>query len=85
MKTGYYVTQKEEWLSSFSANSFNALGHSTAIIDWTNDSESLDCSVVWPEYDRDPTQDFGAAYFEMASPVVEIQLAKGIFSIQLVV
>jgi hypothetical protein len=43
---------------------------------WASDAEGLNCDVVWPAFDRDADQDFGAEYYEKAMPVVEQQLVK---------
>jgi len=45
-------------------------------IAWATDSDGFNCQTVWPAYDQDPEQDFGADYYQNAYPVIEQQLAK---------
>jgi hypothetical protein len=44
--------------------------------EWATDAEGLNCDVVWPAYDSNPDQDFGAKYYEAALPALERQLIK---------
>jgi len=44
--------------------------------EWANDSEGINCELVWPAYDADPEQDFGLNYYKAAIPIVERQLIK---------
>jgi len=43
---------------------------------WATDSDGINCQAVWPAYDQDPEQDFGADYYQNAYPVIEQQLVK---------
>ena len=75
IKSGEY--EIESWMSDNSIFDLNALGHSNAAIEWANDTDGLDCSVVWPDFDANPNQDFGGAYFLKVGSVIDLQLAKG--------
>jgi hypothetical protein len=55
----------------------NSLGHHLAVIEWAKDSDGLDCSAVWPEYDANPNQDFGKEYYDRVKNMIDVQLAKG--------
>jgi len=43
---------------------------------WATDSDGINCQTVWTAYDNDPTQDFGADYYQTNIPVIEQQLVK---------
>ena len=77
IQSGVYLKAKNKWASTHSITSLNAIGHSNAVIEWANDSDALDCSIVWPGYDADPEQDFAGEYYQKAVPVIDLQLAKG--------
>jgi hypothetical protein len=43
---------------------------------WATDSDGINCQTVWNAYDNDPSQDFGADYYQTNIPVIEQQLVK---------
>ena len=47
------------------------------IIEWAQDTDIIDCSIVWPGFDKDPQQDFSLDYYEQVISTVDLQLAKG--------
>ncbi|KAH9247075.1 hypothetical protein BASA81_015323 [Batrachochytrium salamandrivorans] len=65
------------WISAHGVTDRNKNGNSLAAIDWATDSNSFDCTVVWPSYDADPDQDFAADYYTNSVPTIDLQIAKG--------
>jgi hypothetical protein len=45
-------------------------------IEWASDSDEMNCSAVWPAYESNASQDFGAAYYEKNIALAERQVAK---------
>ncbi|KAJ3061657.1 hypothetical protein HK102_009031 [Quaeritorhiza haematococci] len=43
---------------------------------WVQDANGIDCSLVWPAFDRNPSQDLSGEYYQNAFAVVDEQLAK---------
>ncbi|KAH6562466.1 hypothetical protein BASA61_002317 [Batrachochytrium salamandrivorans] len=79
IQTGDFKSKTPGWISVYPYTARNHNNNSLAAIDWATDSDELDCSVVWPAYDADPTQDFGGAYFESILHIVDLQIAKAGF------
>jgi hypothetical protein len=64
------------WLSKSDVFARTANGNSQAAIEWTDDSNGLNCKTVWSAYDVDPDQDFGEEYYLDNYRIVDVQLAK---------
>lgn len=46
------------------------------VLEWTKDTQRVDCEQVWKEWDRDAKQNFGGSYFETHKETIDLQLAK---------
>lgn len=77
IKNGQFITKK--WISIHPIMSVNHNMNSLAVIDWATDSDALNCEKVWGPYDSDPSQDFGAKYYDNVKDTIDLQLAKGGF------
>ncbi|KAL2917858.1 hypothetical protein HK105_202731 [Polyrhizophydium stewartii] len=77
IQSGSYKKQAAKWISRYGVADKSSLGNSLAAIDWATDSDALDCSIVWPAYDADSSQDFAGDYYTNAVPTVDLQIAKG--------
>jgi len=82
-----FKDKESEWTSCIAAQAFakkkpppthKTTGGAMAACaaDWATDSDGFNCDVVWPPYDSDSTQDFGAEYYDNAIPIIEQQLVK---------
>ncbi|KAL2916824.1 hypothetical protein HK105_203603 [Polyrhizophydium stewartii] len=76
IQTGTYKSAAPSWISKYGVASKNSNGNSLAAIDWAVDADAFDCSVVWPAYDANPSQDFGSTYYSNSFATVDIQIAK---------
>ncbi|KAH6570535.1 hypothetical protein BASA50_008262 [Batrachochytrium salamandrivorans] len=77
IRSGAYKNVAASWISAHGVTDRNKNGNSLAAIDWATDSNSFDCTVVWPSYDADPDQDFAADYYTNSVPTIDLQIAKG--------
>ncbi|KAH6564874.1 hypothetical protein BASA62_007662 [Batrachochytrium salamandrivorans] len=77
IQSGAYSSEAASWISAHGVTDRNKNGNSLAAIDWATDSNSFDCTVVWPAYDADPNQDFAADYYTNSVPTIDLQIAKG--------
>jgi hypothetical protein len=58
IRTGAFTSVASSWLSKSDVFARTANGNSKAAIEWTNDSNGLNCKTIWNAYDADPDHDF---------------------------
>ncbi|KAJ3199253.1 hypothetical protein HK099_003248 [Clydaea vesicula] len=76
-RQGVYA-DADSWVSSIRTkfNKFNSRKSWVVPIEWAQDSNGIDCTVVWPSYLEDPTQDLSLKYYEDAKYIIDLQIAK---------
>ena len=73
-----YSKDAEGWIApvAFNFTVVNEIGHWVVPISWAQESNELDCSFVWPAFDKDPTQDLSLDYYQNAFPLVDRAISK---------
>ncbi|KAI8913544.1 S1/P1 nuclease-domain-containing protein [Gorgonomyces haynaldii] len=77
INSGSYASQASGWISSKKYNAVSQYGNNAASLEYSADSDAIDCSYVYPAYNKNQGSDLSGNYYTGAIPYIDQQLAKG--------